>query len=231
MKLTPQQLARMIDHTLIKPTATKTDIIKLCQEAKKYRFHSAVVNPYYITLARDHLKNTDVKVCSTIGFPMGTTLTEIKAQEARRAVELGAQELDMVMNTSAFKSKDYETVKKDIQAVVSAAKQLNPNTIIKVIIETGFLTDKEKTLACKIAKKAKADFAKTSTGLLTRGATVQDIKLMRQTVGKKMGVKAAGGIRTLKDTLAMIQAGANRIGTSTAIQIIEEATEKRKTAD
>jgi len=216
----------MIDSTQIRQTATKNDIIKLCQDAKKHRFATVVVNPYYITLAHNTLKNTKIKVCSTIGFPTGTTLPEIKAHEARTAVKLGAQELDMVMNISALKSKDYDTVRNDIEAVVGV-KQLNPNTIVKVIIETTLLNNREKTTACKLIKNAGADYAKTSTGLFGGGATVNDIRLMRRAVGKEMGVKAAGGIRTLNDTLAMIQAGANRIGTSTAVNIIQEIPKKR----
>jgi len=225
MKLTRNQLAQMIDSTLIRQTATKNDIIKLCQDAKKHQIGTVVVNPYYITLAHHTLEGSQVKVCSTIGFPMGTTLPEIKAQEARQAVKLGAQELDMVMNISAFKSKDYNTVKRDIEAVVNI-KHSNPNTTVKVIIETTLLNDNEKTTACKLVKEAGADFAKTSTGLFGGGATVKDIRLMRRVVGKEMGVKAAGGIRTLKDALAMIRAGANRIGTSTAVNIVEEMPKK-----
>jgi len=226
MKLTRQELAKMIDHTLIKPTATKNEVKQLCREAKKYGFKCAVINPYFVTLAHNELKTSNVKVCSTIGFPMGATLPEIKAEEARKAVEFGAQELDMVMNISAFKSGDYEATQKDIEAVVDV-KHLNPNTIVKVIIETGFLTDREKSLVCRLVKESKADFVKTSTGLFSGGATVEDIKLMRRIVGKEIGVKAAGGMRTLKDTLAMIEAGANRIGTSTAIKIIEEMPKKQ----
>ena len=221
MTLSRRELAHMIDHTLIKPTATKNEAIELCREAKKYLFSCAVVNPYFVTLAHNELKTSNVKVCSTIGFPIGATLPEIKATEARKTVKLGAEELDMVMNISAFKSKDYDAVKKDIEAVVNV-KRLNPNIIVKVIIETGFLTDKEKSVACRLVKEAGADFVKTSTGLFGGGATVEDIKLMRRAVGKEMGVKAAGGIRTLKDAYAMIEAGANRIGTSAAIKIIEE---------
>lgn len=221
MTLSRRELAHMIDHTLIKPAATKNEAIELCREAKKYLFSCAVVNPYFVTLAHNELKTSNVKVCSTIGFPIGATLPEIKATEARKTVKLGAEELDMVMNISAFKSKDYDAVKKDIEAVVNV-KRLNPNIIVKVIIETGFLTDKEKSVACRLVKEAGADFVKTSTGLFGGGATVEDIKLMRRAVGKEMGVKAAGGIRTLKDAYAMIEAGANRIGTSTAIKIIEE---------
>ena len=225
MKLSRRELAQMIDSTLIRHTATKDEIIKLCWEARKYHFGTVVVNPYFVDLVRYTLEDSDVKVCSTIGFPMGTTLPEIKAEEARKIMKLGAEELDMVMNLSAFKSKDYEAVKEDIAAVVGV-KHLNPNIIVKVIIETGLLTDKEKPLACKLVKEAGADFVKTSTGLFGGTATAKDVKLMRRAVGKEMGVKAAGGIRTLKDTLIMIKAGANRIGTSTAAQIIEEMPKK-----
>jgi len=221
MKLSRRELAKMIDHTLITPTATKDDVIKLCWEAQKYGLACVVVNPTYVSLARHMLEATDVKVCSTVGFPVGAGLPEVKAFEARKVVELGAEEIDMVMNTSALKSKDYEAVKKDVQAVLKV-KKFNPNVIVKVIIETGMLTDEEKTTACKLAKKAEADFVKTSTGLLGGQATIKDVKLMRRAVGKNMGVKAAGGIRTLKQALAMIESGANRIGTSTAVNIIEE---------
>jgi len=221
-ELSRRELAHMIDSTLIKPGATKNEIIKLCTEAKQYEFACAVVNPYYVPLARHILEASTVKLCSTVGFPLGATLPEIKANEARRLIELGAEELDMVINISALKSKDYKTVTQDIQAVVTTAKRLNPNTTIKAIIETGLLTNTEKTKACQLAKQAKADYVKTSTGLLGGNATVKDVKLMRKTVGNEMGVKAAGGIRTLKDALAMIQAGANRIGTSTAKKIIQK---------
>jgi len=221
MKLSRRELAKMIDSTLIKPAASKDEVIKLCWEAKKYGFSCVVVNPTFVSLVRHMLEATDVKVCSTVGFPIGAGLPEVKAFEAQKVVELGAEEIDMVMNTSALKSKDYETVKKDIRAVLKVKKS-NPNVIVKVIIETGLLTDEEKTTACRLAKEAGADFVKTSTGLLGEVATVKDIKLMRRIVGKDMGVKAAGGIRTLKEALAMIKAGANRIGTSTGVAIIEE---------
>jgi len=213
----------MIDYTLIKPTASKDEVIKLCWEAEKHSFACVVVNPFYVSLARHMLEARDVKVCSTVGFPIGAGLPEVKASEAKRVVELGAEEIDMVMNTSALKSKDYEAVKKDIQAVLRV-KKLNPNIIVKVIIETGLLTNEEKTKACKLAKEAGADFVKTSTGLLGGKATIKDVKLMRKAVGRDMGVKAAGGIRTLKQALAMIEAGANRIGTSSGVAIIEEAS-------
>jgi len=221
MRISRRELARMIDHTLIKPTATKDEVIKLCWEAKRYGFGCVVVNPYHVILTRYVLKASDVKICSTVGFPIGATLPEVKAEEARKVIELGAEELDMVMNISALKSKDYGAVRKDVEAVVGVKHQ-NPNITVKVIIETSLLTDREKTTACKLVKEAQADFVKTSTGLFGGVATVKDVKLMRNAVGKEMGVKAAGGIRTYKAALAMIKAGANRIGTSTAVNIIEE---------
>jgi len=223
MQLSRRELAKMIDSTLIKPTASKDEVIKLCWEAQKYGFSCVVVNPTFVSLVRHMLEATDVKVCSTVGFPIGAGLPEVKAFEAQKVVELGAEEIDMVMNTSALKSKDYEAVKKDIRAVLKV-KNSNPNVIVKVIIETGLLTDEEKITACKLAKEAGADFVKTSTGLLGGVATVKDVKLMRRVVGKDTGVKAAGSIRTLKEALAMIKAGANRIGTSTGVAIIEELT-------
>jgi deoxyribose-phosphate aldolase len=225
MRLSRRELASMIDSTLVRHTATKDDIIKLCWEAKQYGFVCVMVNPYYVDLARYTLEGSEVKVGSTVGFPMGATLPEIKAEEARQVVKLGAEELDMVINIGALKSKDHEAVKNDIEAVV-AIKRINPNITVKVIIETNLLTDLEKRTACRIAKEAGADYVKTSTGLFGGTATPKDIRLMRKTVGKEMGVKAAGGIRTLQDALTMIKAGANRIGTSTAPQIIQELPKK-----
>lgn len=222
---TRRQLAAMIDSTLLKSTATKDDITKLCFDAKNHHFASVVINPYYVKLAVYTLNGSDVKVGTVIGFPTGTTLPEIKAEEARQTAKLGAQELDMVINLSALKSKDYTTVKNDIKAV-TAIKHTNPNITVKTIIEASLLTNHEKRTACKLAQQAGADYVKTSTGLFGNVATIEDVKLMRQTVGKNIGVKAAGGIRTLNDTLAMIKAGANRIGTSAAAQIIEEMPKK-----
>lgn len=213
----------MIDHTLVKPTAIREAIKKLCTEAEKHGFSCVCVNPTYVSLAAQLLKGTDVKVCSTVGFPFGVTLPAVKAFEAWRAVENGAREIDMVINLGALKSGDYEAVRRDIEMVVGVKRSCE-DVLVKVIIETEYLTDREKVLACKIAKEAGADFVKTSTGLVG-GATVEDVRLMRETVGGDMGVKAAGGIRTLKDALAMIRAGANRIGTSTAVAIIEEFRE------
>lgn len=217
-----KELAKMIDATNVKATATKKDIEKLCEESIRYGFKCAVVNPVYVKLAAKLVKGTEVKICSTVGFPLGVSLTEIKALEAVKAVEDGAEELDMIINLSAMKCGDYDYVKNDIAAVVDA-KQLSDNIIVKVIIETAYLTRDEKITACKLTKEAGADFVKTSTGMFGKGATIEDVKLMRQTVGEDMGVKAAGGIRTYADAVAMIEAGANRIGTSTAVAIIEEA--------
>ena len=212
----------MIDSTNVKATASRSDIEKLCKDAVHHGFGCVCVNPIYVKLTSQLLKGSDVKVCSTVGFPFGATLPEIKALEAIKAVENGAQELDMVINLSALKSGNYEAVKEDIAAVVDA-KRLDERVIVKVIIETACLTDEEKVVACKLAKDAGADFVKTCTGFFGKGATVEDVRLMRQTVGEAMGVKAAGGIRTYADAVAMIRAGANRIGTSTAVQIIEGA--------
>ncbi|MEM3699268.1 MAG: deoxyribose-phosphate aldolase [Candidatus Bathyarchaeia archaeon] len=217
-----EELAKMIDSTNVKATATKKEIEKLCKEALQYGFRCAVVNPYYVKFAAKLLKGSDVKVCSTVGFPFGVSLPEIKALEAVKAVEDGAEELDMVINLGALKSGDYDFVKRDIKAVLDV-KRLSKEIIVKVIIETAYLTKDEKITACKLVKEARADFVKTSTGLFGKGATVEDVKLMRQTVGKDMGVKAAGGIRTYADAIAFIEAGANRIGTSTATTIIEGA--------
>jgi len=219
MEISKKQLAKMIDYTQIKPTATKNDIEKLCKEAEKYGFGCVCVNSMYVSLANQLLKGTDVKVCSTVGFPFGATLPEVKAFEAKKAMERGAQEIDMVINIGALKSGDHGTVKKDIETVVNV-KRSHSDLVVKVIIETGYLTTQEKIMACRLAKEAGADFVKTSTGLVG-GATVEDVKLMRKTVGKNMGVKAAGGIRTFKEALTMIEAGANRIGTSTGVAIIE----------
>jgi len=216
------QLAKIIDSTLVKATATKSEVERLCREAVQYGFGCVVVNPVYVRFAASILKRTEVRVGSTVGFPFGVSLPDVKALEAARAVEDGACELDMVMNLSAFKSGDYELVKRDIEAVTALKRQFS-GLVVKVIIEAPLLTSEEKVAACKIVKDAGADFVKTSTGLFGGGATVEDVKLMRQVVGKDFGVKAAGGIRTYADAVAMIEAGANRIGTSTAVAIIQGA--------
>ena len=224
MRITRVELAKMLDSTNIKPDATREQIIKLCNDALRYGFGCVVVNPTYARLIVERLKGSPVKMCSTVGFPYGATLPEVKAYEAKRLVELGVEEIDMVMNISAFKSGNYELVKRDIKAMVDM-KRLKQDLIVKVIIETGLLrTDEEKITACRLVKEARADFVKTSVVAFGK-ATVEDIRLMRRTVGEKFGVKAAGGIRTYTDALAMIEAGANRIGTSTAVAIIEGVLE------
>ncbi|WP_457752977.1 deoxyribose-phosphate aldolase [Thermococcus sp.] len=214
-------IAKYIDHTNLKPYATKEDIIRLCEEAKKYGFYAVCVNPYRVKLAKETLKGTDIKVASVIGFPLGATPTEVKVFEAKKALEDGADELDMVINIGALKDGDYDYVRRDIEEVVKVAHE--KGAIVKVIIETCYLTDEEKEIACKLAMEAGADFVKTSTGFGTGGATVEDVKLMRRVVGDKLGVKAAGGIRTYEQALEMIKAGANRIGTSSGVKIVEGA--------
>lgn len=216
-----KEKARMIDHTLLKPEATKEQIVKLAEEAKTYHFASVCVNPTWVKTAYEILKDTDVKVCTVIGFPLGATTPEVKAFETKNAIENGATEVDMVINIGALKSGDDELVEKDIRAVVEAAKG---KALVKVIIETCLLTDEEKVRACQLAVKAGADFVKTSTGFSTGGATVEDVALMRKTVGPNVGVKASGGIRNADDLLAMEKAGANRIGASAGVQIINGET-------
>jgi len=220
LTVSKEELARIIDSTNVKATATKSEIEKLCKQAVEYGFGCVCVNPVYVKLAATLLKGSKAKVCSTIGFPFGVTLSDIKALEAVKAVENGAEELDMVINSSALKSGDYEAVKRDVAAVVDV-KRLSNEIVVKVIIETAYLTKEEKVIACRLVKEAGADFVKTSTGFFGKGATVEDVRLMRQTVGSDFGVKAAGGIRTYADAVAMIKAGANRIGTSTATAIVE----------
>lgn len=219
MNISTEKLARIVDSTDVRATAAKSDIKKLCNEALMYDFGCVCVNPIYVKLAASILNGSRVKVCSTIGFPFGVALSEIKALEAVKAVENGAEELDMVISLGALKSCDYEAVKRDIESV-TAVRQSSKGIVVKVILETAFLTDEEKVVACKLVKEGGADFVKTSTGFFGEGATVQDVRLMRQTVGEHFGVKAAGGVRTYVDALAMIEAGANRIGTSTAVAVV-----------
>jgi len=220
-----QELAKYIDHTNLKPYASREDIRKLCDEAKEYGFYAVCVNPYRVKDARGFLKDTDIKIVSVVGFPLGATFTEVKVQEAIMAVNSGAQEIDMVINIGALKDGDYELVEKDIREVVNAVHPMGVK--VKVIIETCYLNDEEKRIACQIAKKAGADFVKTSTGFGTAGAKVEDIQLMREVVGRDMGVKAAGGIHHAKEALAMIEAGATRIGASRSIQIIESLRDEK----
>ncbi|QUI24570.1 deoxyribose-phosphate aldolase [Vallitalea pronyensis] len=212
------KLNRYIDHTLLKPQATEEQIKQVCAEAKKYAFASVCVNAYYTSLVAKELEGTDVKTCVVVGFPLGATTQAVKAFETKEAIKDGAKEVDMVINIGALKDKKYDEVKEDIKAVVEAAAG---QALVKVIFETCLLTDEEKIKACELSKEAGADFVKTSTGFSTGGATVEDIQLMRKTVGPDMGVKASGGVRTTEDATGVIEAGASRIGASAGIAIVE----------
>ena len=207
---------KLIDHTLLKQDATPEQIVKLCEEAKEFDFMSVCVNPAYVPLAAECLAGTGVKVCTVIGFPLGMNLTRTKVEEAELCIAQGADEIDMVINVGMLKAGHDDYVKEEIKLLKEAAGKL----VLKVIIETCLLTDEEKVRACRLAKEAGADFVKTSTGFSTGGATVHDVKLMRETVGPEMGVKASGGVRTHEDLIAMVEAGANRIGTSNGTKII-----------
>jgi deoxyribose-phosphate aldolase len=211
-------IASMIDHTALKPDTTRDEIVKLCHEAKEYLFASVCVNPVWVGTAFDILKDTEVKVCTVIGFPLGASTPETKAYETKNAIENGAAEVDMVLNIGALKGGNFELVEHDIRTVVDAAAG---KALTKVIIETALLTQEEKTSACELAVKAGAHFVKTSTGFSTGGATVEDIALMRKIVGHDTGVKASGGIRDRETALDMIKAGATRIGASAGILIVE----------
>ena len=218
---TARDWASLIDHTLLKPEATDEDIKKLCEEAARYRFASVCVNPTWVRAASCNLQGTGVPVCTVIGFPLGATLSDVKAYEARRSILEGAREVDMVINIGALKSGDDCLVEHDIRSVVEVAHEYN--VTCKVIIETALLTDDEKVRACQAAKKADADFVKTSTGFSKGGATVADIALMRRTVGADLGVKASGGVKGLEDARALVEAGATRIGASVGVKIAQEA--------
>jgi deoxyribose-phosphate aldolase len=212
-----QNVIGMIDHTLLKADATKAEIVKLVEEAKEYLFASVCVNPTWVRTTAEMLASTpEVKVCTVIGFPLGANTSETKAFETKNAIENGANEIDMVINVAALKDKQDDLVERDIRTVVEAAKG---KALIKVIIETCLLTKEEKIRACEISVKAGADYVKTSTGFSTGGATVDDIRLMRQTVGPEIGVKASGGVRSREDALAMVAAGATRIGASSGVSI------------
>ncbi len=215
-------LPQLIDHTLLRADAARTDIERLCHEARQFKFYSVCVNPTWVSLARQLLGGSGVKVCCVAGFPLGAQLPETKAREARAAIRQGAKEIDMVINVGALKSGDDALVLRDIRSVVEACR--DGSAKCKVILETSLLTNEEKVRACELAIKARADFVKTSTGFSTGGATVEDVALMSRIVrDKKLGVKASGGIRTLADLRRMVQAGATRIGTSSGIQILQEA--------
>ena len=215
-----QNYAAMIDHTLLKADATRPQIEKLCEEAKKYVFASVCVNPTWVKYSAELLAGTDVKVCTVIGFPLGASTPAVKAFETKDAIANGAGEIDMVINIGALKNGEYDVVRDDIKAVVDAAN----GTLVKVIIETCLLTDEEKVKACELSVEAGADFVKTSTGFSTGGATAEDIALMRKTVGPDLGVKASGGVRNLEDMKNMIDNGATRIGASSGVAIMEGLT-------
>ena len=214
-------IASLIDHTLLRPEATQDQIAQLCEEAREYGFAAVCVNPTNVKLATRLLKSSPVAVCTVVGFPLGATLPEVKAYEAQQALSYGATEIDMVINIGALKSEDYELVEQDIAAV---ARTCHDNgAICKVIIEAALLTEEEKVMVCQLAKKAGADYVKTSTGFGPGGATMEDVALMRRVVGPSMGIKAAGGVRTLETVREMIEAGATRIGTSSGVKIVQEA--------
>ncbi|HSB65719.1 MAG TPA: deoxyribose-phosphate aldolase [Anaerolineales bacterium] len=214
-------IAGWIDHTLLKPEATAAQVRTLCQEALQHHFASVCINPVYVPLACGMLREAKENVCTVVGFPLGATLPEYKVYEALACINYGASEIDMVINVGALKSEAYGLVLNEIQSVTATVH--NQGAITKVILETALLTQREKIIACLISKLAGADFVKTSTGFGTGGATVEDVELMRRVVGSEMGVKAAGGIRTYADAMAMIKAGANRLGASAGVKIVQEA--------
>jgi len=221
VKNVPQDIASYIDHTLLKPDATPDQIAQLCYEAKKYGFAAVCVNSVNAKMAAELLKGSPVKVCAVVGFPLGASPTEVKAYETLEAIRDGAVEIDMVINVGALKAGDYDFVERDIATVVNTCHA--HGAICKVIIEAALLTNDEKIQACKLVKKAGADFVKTSTGFGPGGATVEDVALMRQVVGPEMGIKAAGGIRTLEALKSMVRAGATRVGASASVKIMQEA--------
>ncbi|MBQ7908038.1 MAG: deoxyribose-phosphate aldolase [Elusimicrobiaceae bacterium] len=210
-------LAKYIDHTLLKPQACQKEVQTLCDEARKYGFFSVCVNPFWVPFCKEQLKGSDVKVCTVIGFPLGANTTEVKVLEAKDALKNGADELDMVVNLGAVKSADWATVLADIEAVRNAGE----NFTLKVIIETSVLTEEEKVKLCQLCTQAKADFVKTSTGFTGGGATAEDVKLMKENVSSDMQVKASGGVRTKEDFDKMVAAGATRIGASAGVKIVE----------
>ena len=211
------EVGRMIDHTLLKPNATRNEVERLCREAAEYKFASVCVNPYRVSLCHRMLENTSVKVCTVIGFPLGANSTRIKVAETRQAVRDGAGEVDMVINVGAVKDADWRLVEQDIAEVVEAAGR---RVLTKVILETCLLNDEEIVRACLCAQRGRADFVKTSTGFSTGGATAEHVRLMRRVVGAGMGVKASGGVRNFGDAVAMIESGANRIGASASVAIV-----------
>ena len=215
-------MAQFIDHTMLKPQTTPDQIATLCEEARQYHFASVCVNPVNVRQCADLLRGSDVKVCSVIGFPLGATMTEVKVFETIKALEAGAQEIDMVINIGALKARKLDLVAKDIREIVTAVH--DRGGLLKVIIETALLTDEEKVIACLLAKEAGADFVKTSTGFSTHGATIEDVALMRRVVGPMIGVKAAGGIRSREDAETMVSVGATRLGASAGVKIMKGET-------
>ncbi len=215
-----EQVAALIDHTLLKPDATRAQIEALCAEAARHRFKSVCVNPTWVAHAARRLTGSGVAVCTVIGFPLGANVPEIKAAEARRAQDEGASELDMVVNVGRLKSGEHDAVRDDIAAVTGVRRR---GSLVKVILETCLLTDEEKRVACRLAREAGADFVKTSTGFSSGGATAEDIRLMRESVGSALGVKASGGVRNREDLVAMVRAGASRIGASAGVKIVSES--------
>ena len=224
----PGGVSGMIDHTLLKPDATRTEIQKLCREAAEFRFATVCVNPVWVAFAAAELRGTGVGVCSVVGFPLGATTADVKQYETRRAIYDGASEIDMVINIGALKSGDLRTVERDIEAVVDPCRQCG--VVSKVIIEAALLTDEEKVTASTLTKAAGADFVKTSTGFGPGGATVADVALMRRVVGAEMGVKAAGGVRDLEGLKAMVAAGATRVGASAGVKIVQESKGQKPVA-
>ena len=226
--LFPQnELAQIIDHTLLKPEATSSQIESLCSEAIQIKMGAVCINPYWVPFCRQMLSDKTVKICTVIGFPLGSNTTAIKNIELRNAIENGAEEIDMVMNIGLFKSGEFEKVEDEIRQIVFASD----GVLVKVILETCLLTDAEKIIACKLAQSAGAQYVKTSTGFNRHGATIEDVALMRKTVGSTMGVKAAGGIRDLATAMAMIDAGASRLGTSSGVNILSAFEKSRESND
>lgn len=222
MTITPDKLASMIDHTLLKPDAGAEDILRLCSEAVNYGFQSVCVHPFRVPLAANALAGTGIKICCVAGFPLGAATTAVKTAEAAEAVNSGAREIDMVINIGLLKDGRYDLVYADVKSVVDSVSAFKHDALVKVIIETCYLTDVEKKIVCRLCEKAGAGFIKTSTGMGSAGAILSDIKLIRKTISPGMGIKASGGIRTLDQALQMIKAGATRIGTSSGVRMIQE---------
>lgn len=222
--ITKEFVASIIDHTILKAETTPEDVKRICEEARENKFASVCINPGYVKLTAEELRGSSVKTCTVIGFPLGANSSDVKAFEVRKAIEDGADEVDMVINIGMLKAREYEYIKKDIEAVVNAAKG---SALVKVIIETALLTDEEKVMACKLSKEAGADFVKTSTGFSKWGAKVEDVRLMRETVGSEMGVKASGGVHSFEDAIAIIEAGASRIGASSSLKIVGKSSEEK----